>query len=334
MTQNPNSRRRLTADELIAMLVAITGIGSIYWWSLNHRPVTVVNNPTHSANLTVGDNNIVQTLPLTTDQAPAKILPTGSQTTVVPAPTTIINNVPVAPAVVAAASGAAVDLEPPALAAPAASPLPASVIPAMTAVLPSVLPSPTSSTPAFTDVPDQYWGKDYITILKERGVLEDFGSGKFDPNAPITRGEYAKMLDRAFDRPVSQQVLEFKDIPTTYPRRVALDKAVKMGFMSGYPKAKFAPDEKIPRYQMQISLAKGMNLSVPSDAEAMLAKYPDAKDLPSYARPKMGAAIASGFVVKDEQNNKLQPVKAATRGEAAALIYEALVKDGKIPAGK
>jgi hypothetical protein len=201
-------------------------------------------------------------------------------------------------------------------------------------MVPTAKPSPTSSTPAFTDVPDKYWGKDYITILKERGVLEDFGSGKFDPNAPITRGEYAKMLDRAFDRPVSQQVLEFKDIPPTYPRRVALDKAVKMGFMSGYPKARFAPDEKIPRYQMQISLAKGMNLALPSDAEAMLAKYPDAKELPAYARPKMGAAIASGFVVKDDQKTKLQPVKSATRGEAAALIYEALVKDGQIPAGK
>jgi hypothetical protein len=193
---------------------------------------------------------------------------------------------------------------------------------------------PTSSTPAFQDVPDQYWGKDYITVLKERGVLDDFGTGKFDPNAPITRGEYAKMLDRAFDRPVSQQVLEFKDIPDTYDRRAALDKAVKMGFMTGYSPSKFAPDEKIPRFQMQISLAKGLGLPTTGDAEAALTKYADADALPKYARPKMGAAIAAGLVVKDGADTKLQPVKSATRGEAAALIYEALVKDGKIPAGK
>jgi S-layer homology domain len=339
MTQNPNSRRRLTADELIAMLVALAGIGTILWWALTHRQVTVSNNsavtPLPADNWVEPEdpNNIVQTFPLTASPAARRALP-GS-----PPPQSSSNDAPlqpplaapvIVPPVLPDSSSTSLDTTVPAAPASTASP---SVAP-LAATVPTAKPSPTSSTPAFTDVPDKYWGKDYITILKERGVLEDFGSGKFDPNAPITRGEYAKMLDRAFDRPVSQQVLEFKDIPTTYPRRVALDKAVKMGFMSGYPKARFAPDEKIPRYQMQISLAKGMNLALPSDGEAVLAKYPDAKELPAYARPKMGAAIASGFVIKDDQKTKLQPVKAATRGEAAALIYEALVKDGQIPAGK
>ncbi len=322
MTQNPNRRRRLTADELIAMLVALSGIGAILWWSLTHRPTPMVNAPSNSTNVATADASITQTFPLTASPVAVRLNPAPNQRVVMSSPQSVVEDSSVAPAVAAAAvAGAAVTVVPPMIAKATA---PASVI----------LPSPTSSTPAFTDVPDKYWGKDYITVLKERGVLDDFGSGKFDPNLPITRGEYAKMLDRAFDRPVSQQVLDFNDIPATYPRRSALDKAVKMGFMTGYPKAKFAPEQKIPRYQMQISLAKGMNLPVPSDAETALAKYPDAVELPPYARPKMGAAIASGFVVKDGQDTKLQPVKPATRGEAAALIYQALVKDGQIPAAK
>jgi hypothetical protein len=183
-------------------------------------------------------------------------------------------------------------------------------------------------------VPAQYWGKDYISVLQERGVLADFGTGKFEPDLPVTRGEYAKMLDRAFDRPVSQQVLEFKDIPANYPRRAAVDKAVKMGFMSGYSKTKFSPDEQIPRYQMQISLAKGLGLEIPANVNAILAKYPDANAMPKYARQKMAAAIDANLIVKDDRATKLQPVKPTTRGEAAALVYQALVQDGKIPAGK
>jgi hypothetical protein len=322
MTQNPNRRRRLTADELIAMLVALFGIGSILWWSLTHRPTPIVNTASSSTNIPSTATSVIQTFPLTASPTTIRANSLPNQRVVMSSSEPVAENPAVNPAVAAAAvAGTAVTVVPPIM---AKATKPASVI----------LPSPTSSTPAFTDVPDKYWGKDYITVLKERGVLDDFGSGKFDPNLPITRGEYAKMLDRAFDRPVSEQVLDFKDIPATYPRRAALDKAVKMGFMTGYPKAKFAPDQKIPRYQMQISLAKGMNLPVPSNAEAALAKYPDATDLPQYARPKMGAAIASGFVIKDGQNTKLQPVKPATRGEAAALIYQALVKGGQIPASK
>jgi S-layer homology domain len=329
MTQNPNNRRRrITADELIAMLVALTGIGAIFWWSLAHRHPVVVNAPSNNVNGTA--TNSIQTFPLINPAANVRttLAPTPSMVTPAPQP---LKDTTVAPIVAVPDSSAAVNVAP-LVVAPLA--IAAGATPGSATVAPALLPSPTSSTPVFTDVPDKYWGKDYITILKERGILDDFGSGKFDPNAPITRGEYAKMLDRAFDRPVSQQVLEFKDIPATYPRRAALDKAVKMGFMTGYPEAKFAPDQKIPRYQMQISLAKGMNLPLPSDVEAALAKYPDASALPQYARSKMGAAIASDLVIKDEQSTKLQPVKSATRGEAAALIYQALVKDGQIPAGK
>ena len=310
MTQNPNNRRRrLTADELIAILIAFASLGTIFWWSLTHRSAPVINTSLNNGERVAGDSDVIQTFPLTAPTATVQLNPAPTKSAVVK-PTESKDLLESDPAAVAARTAAVV-------------------------TAPSVaLSQPTSSTPAFQDVPDQYWGKDYITVLKERGVLDDFGSGKFDPNAPITRGEYAKMLDRAFDRPVSQQVLEFKDIPDTYARRSALDKAVKMGFMTGYSPSKFAPDEKIPRYQMQISLAKGMNLPATGDTEAALAKYADADALPKYARPKMGAAIASGFVIKDGEDAKLQPVKSATRGEAAALIYEALVKDGKIPAGK
>ncbi len=315
MTQNPNNpnnnrRRRLTADELIAIFVAFLGLGSIFWWSLTHRSAPVVDTALNNGEQVAGNNGITQTFPLTASVSP---VPTkAAQPTTAPIPNVQAKEKGNARATAGAAA-----------------------IAGGTMVANDAVAQPTSSTPSFQDVPDQYWGKDYIAVLKERGVLEDFGGGTFDPNAPITRGEYAKMLDRAFtDRSVSQQVLEFKDIPDDYPRRVALDKSVKMGFMTGYSPSKFAPDEKIPRYQMQISLAKGMNLAAIGDAEGELSKYSDANLLPQYARPKMGAAIASGFVVKDGQDNQLQPTKSATRGEAAALIYQALVKDGKIPAGK
>jgi S-layer homology domain len=329
MTQSPNPnnnrRRRLTADELIAILVAMSGIGGIFWWVISHR---TPNQGFFQAN--VGSADVRTTLPLTKD--PANPQPTSSDRFIKPRTVAA----PAGAAGVAAAvapnpgedNAAEAGTTPTVLTPPAVAPIAAAVVPS--AIAPSRAPAP---VPAFTDVPDKYFGKSKIEVLQAMGILSDFGDGKFDPNAPITRGEYAKMLDRAFtDRAVTQQVLEFKDIPASYPRREALDKSVKMGFMTGYSKTLFKPDEKIPRYQMQISLAKGMNLK--PGAAGVLDKFKDASSIPAWAKDKMAAAIGAGLIVKDGKDGQLQPVQATTRGEAATLIYEALVKDGKIKPSK
>jgi S-layer homology domain len=333
MTQSPNPnnnnrRRRLTADELIAILVAMTGIGGIFWWVVSHR---TPDQGIFQANS--GQPADVRTiLPLTED--PANPPPSSRDKFI--KPKTVATPVQAAGAAPPAApdAGEGNSATTPTVLVPPLVPPIAAVAPAV--VPPAAVPTQAASpVPKFTDVPDKYFGKSKIEVLQSMGVLQDFGGGKFDPNLPITRGEYAKMLDRAFvDRATTQQVLEFKDIPATYARREALDRSVKMGFMTGYSKTLFKPDEKIPRYQMQISLAKGMNLKPPADAASVLSKFTDLKGLPDWAKEKTAAAIGSGLVVKDGQDNKLQPIKATTRGEAATLIYEALVKEGKIKPSK
>jgi S-layer homology domain len=330
MTQSPNPnnnnrRRRLTADELIAILVAMTGIGGIFWWVVSHR---TPNQGFFQAN-SGQPANVRTILPLTED--PANPQPNGADRFI--KPKTIMT--PAAAAVAPntgegdSANRAA---EPPVGTTPTVMEPP--LIPPIAAAAPVFAPAP-SPAPSFNDVPDKYFGKSKIEVLQSMGVLQDFGGGKFDPNLPITRGEYAKMLDRAFvDRATAQQVLEFKDIPTSYARREALDRSVKMGFMTGYSKTLFKPDQQIPRYQMQISLAKGMKLKPPANATEVLGKFNDAKGVPAWAKDKVAAAIGSGLVVKDGNTAKLQPVKATTRGEAATLIYDALVKEGKIKPSK
>jgi hypothetical protein len=336
-TPDPNNRRRrrLTADELIAILVSMAGIGAIFWWSVAHRPNGwnfARTNNNEAAVRTVlpavteetANNGVVGQKRLSPNQAGAA----ANDPTVIATPTSQPSVAAAAPASVnPIAAGAAATVGTIAgIGKPSASAEPSAA--------PAASPLPSSTAPAFKDV-ESHWAKDYIAVLRERQVLDDFGTGTFDPNLPVTRGEYAKMLDRAFpEKMVTQQVLEFTDIPASYKRREALDRSVKMGFMTGYSKTLFKPEEKIPRYQMQISLAKGLGLKIPGDVEKILAKYPDASTMPKYARDKMAAAISAGLVVKDKNANLLQPTNATTRGEAAALVYEVLVKEGKVPAAK
>ena len=309
-TPNPNRRRRLTADELIAIGVALAGIGTVFFWGIGQKyqpmfqaGINSLQNDNPSRNGLLNNPGIGQ------DRQKIESVARDRQETVPnPATTAIV------PPIVKTVE------------VPVATP------PVATAVVPALVPVvPVTKTPAFTDVPKQFWGETYITELKKRGILDDFGTGTFDPNKELTRGDYAKMLDRAFsDKPATTVASTFKDIPSNYPRKEAIDKSVQLGFMTGYSPTKFSPNQPIPRYQLQISLAKGLQLAPPAAANEVLNKYPDVKQMPDYARDKMAAAIASGLVIKDTTPNLLKPAQNATRADAAALIYEVLVKEGKI----
>jgi S-layer homology domain len=325
MTNSPNPtppsrRRRLTADELIAIVVAMAGIGTVFFWGMGQKNGSMnlfqrgisslgSDNAHRQGGLLASENTSSgqerETI-ASIAQRDRQNSTATTTTTTNPAPTTIVKTVEVP-----------VETTPPAPAAVA----PPVVVP----VLPIV------KTPTFTDVPKQFWGETYITELQKRGILDDFGTAKFDPSKPITRGEYAKMLDRAFaDKPVSGTAANFKDIPANYPRKEALAKSVQLGFMTGYPAMKFAPNQSIPRYQLQISLAKGLQLPASTSTDKVLSKFTDAKEMPKYARDKMAAAVDAGLIIKDKTTDLLKPVQTATRADAAALIYEVLVKEGKI----
>jgi S-layer homology domain len=310
----PNRRRRLTADELIAIVIALAGIGTVFFWGLGQKnnPMNLVQGNVTPIN---GQGELIESESNSAKQRQPIVSlpdPNRSATAIAPvAPEAPVDEIPAKPAE-----------------APGAVVIP--VAPPIT----NVSPAPVAAAPEFKDIPKEFWGQGYITELQKRGILNDFGEGKFDPTKPITRGEYAMILTRAFPgKPAIAPALSFKDIPKNYPRKDAIDGAVKMGFMSGYSPSKFSPNEVIPRYQMQISLAKGLNLPLPDDKErdTVLSKFDDAGKMPKYARAKIAAAVNSELVVKDKTVGKLSPLQNATRADAAALIYQALVKEGKIP---
>jgi hypothetical protein len=317
---NPNRRRRLTADELIAIGVALAGIGTVFFWGIGqkYRPIDLFQGGTASVSNNK-DTGKIGLLGEDVGQEQRTIASVATQDRKDTTTTTPIAS-PIPP-IVTTTETPVTEPVPTSVAVP-----PAAVVPPIVATMPIV-----STAPVFTDIPKQFWGETYITELRKRGVLDDFGTGKFDPTKEITRGEYAKMLDRAFaDKPVTPGTTSFKDIPKDYPRKEAVDKSVQMGFMSGYSPTKFSPNQVIPRYQMQISLAKGLKLPLPTSSDTVLKKFTDADNMPKFAREKMAAAVEGGLVIKDKTTDQLKPVQNATRADAAALIYEVLVKEGKI----
>lgn len=195
-------------------------------------------------------------------------------------------------------------------------------------------PSPSAGTEAnFSDVAPDFWAKPFIQALAQRNIITGFPNGTFRPQQPVQRAEFAAMIAKAFDQNQVRQLTEsgFTDVPNDYWAASEIQEAYKTGFMVGYGSTLFFPEQPISRAQAITALANGLRLS-PSGTPANILRsyYKDAGWIPAYAINPITAATQANIVVNYPNLQTLSPLQNLTRAEAAALLYQALVKQGKI----
>ena len=243
-------------------------------------------------------------------------------------PTAAVPSAAVVPAVGAAAVGAAVGAAVPAVGA--ASP-PSSPVAVDTAPPPAlVVPPPTASPAEFSDVPQDFWARPFIAALAQRGIVKGFADGTFRPDQPVTRSQYAALIETIFQSQTVQNPIAFKDVLAGFWAAPAIDTAVQTGFLKGYPEGVFLPNQPIPRIQVLTSLVNGLKISQPSAPADVVKRYRDSSEIPAWAVPVAAAATQKGMVVNYPDQDALNPKHPATRAEVSALLYQALVASGKI----
>ncbi len=198
------------------------------------------------------------------------------------------------------------------------------------AVAPLVSPAPAVAQTRFTDVPSGYWAERFIMDLAARDIIAGFPDGSFQPNAPVTRAQYAAMVRKAFNEADIRGAASFGDVARDYWATPAIDDAYRMGFLSGYPGNLFRPDQNIPKAQVLVSLANGLNYTANSSDSLRL--YADSATIPDYAINSIAAATEQRIVVNYPSVQRLQPNQAATRADVAAFIYQALASQGEVTA--
>jgi parallel beta-helix repeat protein len=180
-----------------------------------------------------------------------------------------------------------------------------------------------------TDI-NGHWAQAQIEALVQRGVISGFPGGVFRPNDPVTRVQYASIISRAFNPPAKRPAIAFSDVNASFWGFPFIQTAVRGGFMSGYPEGVFLPDQQIPRLQVFVALASGLNYG--NGDPALLNRYQDANQIASWARGYMAASTQRKVVVNYPTLALLNPNQVATRGEVAAIVYQALVNAGQAPA--
>lgn len=97
----------------------------------------------------------------------------------------------------------------------------------------------------FSDVSDGQWHNKAISTMAKLGIVKGRRANRFDPNASITRAEFAAICARFNTKPVENSG-SFSDISGHWAEN-EIERAAAFGWISGYPDGTFHPDARITR---------------------------------------------------------------------------------------
>ncbi len=173
-----------------------------------------------------------------------------------------------------------------------------------------------------------HWATAFVDILASKSLMNGLPDGKFTPDTPINRAQYAAVVAKAFQVTVKNQAAKFSDVPPNFWAAPAIAAAASMGFISGFPDGTFRPGQNITKVQALVSIVNGLKLT--GGNPNILSMFSDRAQIPSYAASAVAAATQNLVVVNYPQTDQLEPQRDITRAEVAALIYQGLVTQGNL----
>ncbi|MBW4518923.1 MAG: S-layer homology domain-containing protein [Scytolyngbya sp. HA4215-MV1] len=191
----------------------------------------------------------------------------------------------------------------------------------------------TAVNSTFTDI-QGHWAQDFIEYLADRNIVRGFPDRTFRPDDLVNRSQFAAMLQKAFPSTPGNNLaaFDFTDVPPSHWAYDAIQTAYRHGFLTKYPGNAFKPNQAVSRLQVITTLTQGLNLIATSEKPENLTTYfQDADSIPDYGESSVVAAIENRLIVNYPNLQRLNPNQAATRADAAAFIYQSLVKLGEAP---
>ena len=183
----------------------------------------------------------------------------------------------------------------------------------------------------FSDLPQNYWARDYIEELAAMEIIDGYPDGTFRPNAPITRAQLATLLPKIFFKDKIREEVAFRDIPKNHWAHNAIQKTYQMGILTPSANRRFRPNQKLTRLDVLTTIAKALNYKFTGSTRDILSIYQDASTIRSEHRVPIAALTENGVVVNYPNIRLLNTRKLVTRAEVCALLYRAMVSKGDVP---
>ena len=129
----------------------------------------------------------------------------------------------------------------------------------------------------FSDVSDGQWHNKAISTMAKLGVVKGRRADRFDPDASITRAEFAAICARFNTKPVENSG-SFSDISGHWAEN-EIERAAAFGWISGYPDGTFRPDARITRAEAMTMINRVLCRMPQSESDLLdsMVTWPDNK---------------------------------------------------------
>ena len=129
----------------------------------------------------------------------------------------------------------------------------------------------------FSDVSDGQWHNKAISTMTKLGIVKGRRADSFDPDASITRAEFAAICARFNTKPVENGG-SFSDISGHWAEN-EIERAAAFGWISGYPDGTFRPDARITRAEAMTMINRVLCRMPQSESDLLdsMVTWPDNK---------------------------------------------------------
>ena len=177
----------------------------------------------------------------------------------------------------------------------------------------------------------QNWGRAEISQLQAVDILQGYPDGRFYPEQPISRAEFAKMLVVALGEKKAALELGkasplFSDIPAQFWANGYVMAGVERGWLKGQGSV-FNPDAFLTRQEAALLLSRIQPDAVPSAQKQPV--FTDAAQIADWASAGVAKAVQQGLV-SGFPDGTFQPALKLSRVEAVHLLQAVMKQEGRL----
>lgn len=164
-----------------------------------------------------------------------------------------------------------------------------------------------------------HWAKDDVEYMANLGIVNGVDDTNFNPDASITRAEFAKLIVKTMGLSEPEYENTYYDIVSEDWYASFVQAAKDAGYMSGY-NGLFRPNDKITREEIAKVIVSAYNQKTNKSLEQGGALYfNDIENISSWAYDYIVAATREGFI-NGISEELFAPKQNATRAQAVVML--------------
>jgi len=171
-------------------------------------------------------------------------------------------------------------------------------------------------------------GKAEIEALSERGIINGKTEKSYEPDATMTRAEFATIIVRALGLPEKDEI-NFDDVKNGEWYESFVKTAYHYGIVKGVSDNMFNPQGAITTEEAVVMVERAAKLcGISTDMDSLtvqgtLAEYKDFDGISDWAVVSLGYCVKDGILGAD---NSISPKENVTRENIAVMVYRMLGK--------